>query len=174
MNPAFSGMSALNQTLAASAFAQQIQSNPGQALQTQATTGGAAVGNPAIITRRPRLQSAYGHVEAAQAEFTGKLDVAGVHLQPLVGASWDAFWSYNVIHLNSGTAASPYYQTWDVNPSSPTYYINQAPTPILTSQYNSAPSTDTLGYSSDQAAYGLLNASFLHDQQTVAEKANVT
>ena len=46
-------------------------------------------------------------------------------------------WAWNIIRLNTGSAASPYYRTWDVDPGSPTYYINQTPAPIPITAYTS-------------------------------------
>jgi iron complex outermembrane receptor protein len=144
------------------AFGQQIQSNPQLALQDQVNNTGGAVGNPAIIARRPRVQYVYGGFKTAQAEFAGDYDFSWGKIKPLAGFYWDSNDSYNVIRLNTGSAASPYYQTWDVDPQSPTYFINQSPTPVQPSQYTSL-TPDTLSYASDQAFYGLVNASFLND-----------
>jgi iron complex outermembrane receptor protein len=143
------------------AFAQQILADPSAALAPQVSSTGAAEGNPAIIARRPRAQYVYGHVQSIQAEFAGDYEFSWGKLKPLVGAFYDANWGYNLINLNTGTAASPYYQTWDVDPASPTHYINQDPSKVLS--FTSL-TPDTLAYSSDQAVYGIVNASFLNDR----------
>jgi len=159
---AWSAMTAAQQTATEYAFAQQILSDPGQALQTQLNTSGAAVGNPAIISRRPRVQYNYGGVRSMESDFAGEYDFTWGKLKPLVGLYWNQNWAWNIIRLNTGSAASPYYRTWDVDPNSPTYYINQAPTPIPITAYTSL-TPDTLSWSSDEAAYGILNASFFNN-----------
>ncbi|MFI5337009.1 MAG: TonB-dependent siderophore receptor, partial [Opitutales bacterium] len=163
VNPVWNALSAAAKTASELAFAQQILADPAAALQAQQSNTGANVANPAIIPRRPRLQEVYGHVQSVQAEFAGKYDLSWVHFQPLFGAYYDASWSYNIIHLNTGSATSPYYQTWDVNPASPTFYLNQSPTPIQPGQYTSL-NPDTLAYASNEAAYAVFNASFLHER----------
>jgi len=163
VSSAWNALSAAAQTAAEQAFGQQILANPAAALQNQTSSAGTAVGNPAIIARRPRIQEVWGHIQTVQTDEAGKYDFSWGQLKPLIGAFYDAQWNYNLIRLNTATAASPYYQTWDVNPSSPTYYINQSPTPISPNQYTSL-TPDTLAYSSDQAVYGVMNASFLHDR----------
>jgi iron complex outermembrane receptor protein len=145
------------------AFGQQLLSNPQLAFQTQVNNTGGAAGNPAIIARRPRVQYVYGGFKTAQAEFAGDYEFSWGKIKPLVGFYWDSNYGYNDIRLNTGSAASPYYQTWDVDPASPTYYINQSPTPLQPSQYTSF-TPDTLAYASDQALYGLISASFLDDR----------
>lgn len=163
VSPAFNALSAAAQIAAESSFAQQILSNPALAMQTQQSAAGAAVGNPSLIGRRPRDQQAWGHVRSFQADFVGDYRFTWGKFKPLVGFYDDESWNYGQIYLNTGSAASPYYQTWDVNPTSPTYFINHNPTPILPSQYTSL-STSTLAKASDQAAYGVLNFSFFDDR----------
>ena len=90
---------------------------------------GAAVGNPAVIARRPRIQQVWGHTETVQADLAGTYSFARGKLKPLLGLFYDENWNYNLIRLNTATATSPYYQTWDVNPSSPTYYVTRIPPP---------------------------------------------
>ena len=163
VSSAFSALSTAAQVAAESAFAQQILSNPGAALQSQQSSTGASVGNPGIIGRRPRDQLGWGHVVSYQADFAGKYGFSWGTIKPLIGFYDDESWNYGQIFLNTGSATSPYYQTWDVSPTSPTYYVNHNPTPILPSQYTSL-STETLAKASDQAAYAVLNFSLLNDQ----------
>jgi iron complex outermembrane receptor protein len=163
VSPAWNALSAAAKTAGEIAFAQQIQASATQAFQTQVDNSGNAVGNPAIIARRPRVQYVYGGFKTLQGEIAGDYDFSWGKIKPLAGYYWDSNWSYNVIRLNTGSAASPYYQTWDVDTASPTYYINQSPAPVQPSQFTSL-TPDTLAYSSDQALYGLLNASFLGDR----------
>jgi iron complex outermembrane receptor protein len=163
VSSAWSALPAATQTANELAFAQQILASSGAAFQTQSSSSGAAIGNPAIIGRRPRVQYVWGHTDTAQTDIAGDYDFAWGKIKPLLGAYFDANWNYNLIRLNTGSAASPYYQTWDVDPASPTYYINQDPAPILPSQYTSL-TPDTLAYASDQAIYGVLNASFFNDR----------
>jgi len=156
----WTALTAAQQTAAEYAFAQAIQSNPANAL----------TGEPAVIVRRPRIQEVYGDGYTIQSEFAGKYEFSFVKLSPLVGIMDDKSWSTNIIHQNLGTAASPYYATWDVDPNSPTFtglnQINQDPTPISPTAYNNF-NTWTQSYASDQAVYGLLNAQFLNSRLIV-------
>jgi len=106
------------------AFANELAANPSIAVTD---------GMPAIIARRPREQDQYGGAYSIQPELTGHYDFSWVKVNPLIGASYDKNWETTKVTGTSATAASPFYRTWDVNPSSPTYYINQDPTPILPS-----------------------------------------
>jgi iron complex outermembrane receptor protein len=157
----WAGLSAAQQTAAEYAFASAIQSNPANAL----------TGEPAVILRRPRVQEVYGDGWTVQPELAGKYEFSWAKLSPLVGAMYDKNWNTNIIRQNLGTAASPYYPVWDVDPNSPTFgttnaAINQAPTAITPNNYTSL-NTFTQSYGSDQAVYGLLNAQFLDSRLIV-------
>jgi iron complex outermembrane receptor protein len=166
---AWSSMTSAQQTAAEYAFAQQIQANPGLALQPQASTTGAAEGNPALISRRPRVQYVYGGVRSVESDVAGSYDFPWGRISPLFGAYWNQNWTWNATRLNAGSAASPYYRTWDVDPESPTYYINQYQPDIPITQYTNL--TDTLSWSSDEAAYAILNGSFFKNSLYVVAGA---
>ncbi|MGA3007152.1 MAG: TonB-dependent receptor [Opitutaceae bacterium] len=153
--PAWTALSSAQQAAQAYAFAQALQNNA-----TSALTG---YNLPAVIARRPRVQQGYGGAYSIQPELAGTYDLSWVKLKPLVGAFFDKNWETNLIRQNSGSAASPYYPTWDVNPNSPTYYINQRPNPISPSNYTVL-AGDTLQTASDQAIYGYLTSTFLKDR----------
>jgi iron complex outermembrane recepter protein len=152
------------------AFGAQLLADPSAAFRTQVNKAGAATANPAIIARRPRVQYVYGGFKSLQAEFAGDYDFGWGKFKPLAGVYWDSNYGYNSIRLNTGSAASPYYQNWDVDPASPTYFINQSPTPIQPSNYTSF-TPDTLAFASDQALYGLVNLSLLNDRLFVVAGA---
>lgn len=163
VSPVWNAQSTAAKTAEEYAYGLAIQANPGAALTgTQASNTGAPTGNPAIIARRPRVQYVYGGFRTLNGELAGDYDFTWGKVKPLIGVYWDSNWSYNVIRLNTGSAASPYYQTWDVDPNSPTYFINQSPQAILPGQFTSL-TPDTLAFASDQAAYALVNSSFLKD-----------
>jgi iron complex outermembrane receptor protein len=88
--------------------------------------------------------------------------VGAVTLKPLAGVFYDTSAGKTFIVQNSGTAESPNFRTWDVNPASPSYYINR------TAPFDSARltrlATDNLAWTSNQAAYGILNARLLEDR----------
>ncbi|MGA3007703.1 MAG: TonB-dependent receptor, partial [Opitutaceae bacterium] len=162
----------LAQTQAAAeyAFAQQILANPSQALQAQNGPGGTSVGAPAVISRRSRWIESDGHSDTAAADFAGHYGFDWGTLKPVFGVYFDQQYQYTVTRQSTGTTASPYSQTWDVDPASPTYYINQnnfIPVSTVISQIANPVSTTSLAYTTDEAVYGLLNGAFLHDRLEV-------
>jgi iron complex outermembrane receptor protein len=153
---AWSAMTALQQNAAEQAFAQQILANPASALALQGN-------QPAINSRRQRLQSNWGHSENAQFDLAGKYDFSWVKLKPLIGAEWDKSYEWLRDNNDAGNAAQPFFPSWDLNSASPTAFVDN------TTSFGSASvapflTTDSLNFVSDQAIYGVMNASLLHDR----------
>jgi outer membrane receptor protein involved in Fe transport len=135
------------------AYANAIAANPNAALD----------GLPAVISRRTRTQVQYGGAYSVQPELTGNYDFSWVKVSPLIGASYDKNWETAKVIGGSGSATNPFYRTWDVDPASPTYYINQDPTPIPASTQQTL-TTDSVNAFSDTALYGYLTTKFLNDR----------
>jgi iron complex outermembrane receptor protein len=167
---AWNALTADQQTAAELAFARQVLANQNNALQPQQTSTGQSTGNPGLISRRPRLQEIKGNAKSIETDLVGDYSLPWGNIKPLVGVSYNASNSYNLIHLNTGSAASPFYQIWDVNPASPTYYINHNPAPIAPANYTTF-ATDTLANASNQAYYGVINADFLQGKLFVVAGA---
>jgi iron complex outermembrane receptor protein len=150
--PAWTALTAAQQTAAYQSFAAQILADPSAALSAQ----------PAILPRRQRLQETWGHSNAFQTDLAGEYVFNGIKLKPLFGAYYVTNYGYNRIRQNTGSAASPYFQAWDLAPGSPTYYMNQNTDFDIAAL--SSLNTYTFSRTVDSAAYGVLNASFLDDR----------
>jgi iron complex outermembrane recepter protein len=150
--PSWSALTAAQQVAAEADYAAQLASNLNSVLNNN---------QPAIIARRPRLQEQWGYNNTVQVEAGASYDFAWGKLKPLAGLYYDVTYAYGRLRQNTGSASSPYFQAWDVNPSSPTYFVDQSTSfdPVKLTQLN----TNNLAFISDQAAYGVLNGSFLRD-----------
>jgi iron complex outermembrane receptor protein len=71
---------------------------------------------------------------------------------------YDANHATNINLQNAGNAAVPWFRAWDANPASPTYYENDN-TDFATTNLSSL-TADQLGFTTDHAAYAILNSSF--------------
>jgi len=159
--PAWAALTAAQQTAATLAFAQQSVDNLGTLLATQNGTPA-----PAIINRPPRVQERFGSGRTMQAEAAGDYDFGGVTIKPLVGVLYDSGFDKTRNTQNAGTAASPAFRTWDVDPSSPTYFIDPL-TPGYTKANLTVLNAYTSAYTSDQGVYGVINAGFFEDRLIV-------
>ncbi|HTQ31795.1 MAG TPA: TonB-dependent receptor [Opitutaceae bacterium] len=141
------------------AFAQQILADPNNVN---------LMGNqPAILPRRQRWQNTWGHVMTWEADLTGKYQFDWGKINPLAGVFYQKFYQYNRINATDVSAGTPYFRAWDLNPASPTYFIDQTTAFNKYSLPNTPKSgqfTNTLAFTSDQAVYGLLNGRFLDDR----------
>jgi len=154
--PSWTAMTAAQQLAAEVTFANQLAANPAADRETQNGVPG-----PAIIAQRPRLTDEWGATSTGQLDLVGSYEVAGISLKPLAGLFVDRTYIYDQSEQTAGNAASPYLRAWDVNPYSPTYYVNRS---TDFSQNNVTLRTvDTLTFTDDYAAYALLNASAFHD-----------
>ncbi len=141
------------------AFAQQILANPDNVN---------LMGNqPAVLPRRQRWQNTWGNVATWEGDLTGKYQFSWGKINPLVGIFYQKAHQYNRINATDVKASTPYFQAWDLNPASPTYFVDQTTSYNKYSLPNGSTSgqfTDTLTFTSDQAAYALANGSFLDDR----------
>jgi iron complex outermembrane receptor protein len=167
---AWTALTAVQQAAATYAFAQQILANPNAALQPQTDQNGNAVGAPAVISRRSRWIETDGHEDTVASDLAGQYDFSWGKLKPVFGFYYDAQYQYTLTRASTGTAASPFSRTWDVDPNSPTYYVNQndyvSPATVIAEGIQLSSST-SLAYTTDSAIYGLLNGSFLNDHLQV-------
>jgi outer membrane receptor protein involved in Fe transport len=160
VNPAFAALSPAQQLAQELAFAYQIDAQgsyfPSAAVDSQNGTP-----SPAIMLRRPLWSAIRTDNHSFQWEAAGDYTFPWGTIKPMAGVFYDATGITTIQLNNLGTAASPYFQTWDVNPSSPTYFVNQGTSFNISSLTTVA--ANNLAYASDQAAYGIINGSFFHD-----------
>lgn len=160
--PAWNALSAAQQLAANLDFARRVLENPDLAVATQNGTPG-----PAVHVRRPRWQTAGTKTTNFQADLAGSHTFGWGTIKPLAGLLHARNDNTDFLIQSNGTLAAPNFRTWDVNPASPTYFINRDTSNSL----NTTPilNTNTLQKGTDQAAYLVLNGSFLRDQlQAVA------
>jgi iron complex outermembrane receptor protein len=172
----WTALGAAGQTAAAYAFAQQILHNPSAALQPQSDQNGNPVGNPAVISRRSRLINNWGHEHTVAGDLAGCYVFSWGTLKPVGGLYYDAQYQNIVTRQSTGTAAggatpgSPFSRTWDVNPNSPTYYVNQNDFIPISTVIKNIPlpvAATNFAYVTDTALYGLLNGSFFNNHLQV-------
>jgi len=152
VSPSWTAMSAAQQLQDGLNFAQQEIANPKIVYTTNV---------PVIDNRRQRFTEYYGHNETAQAEASGSYVLPWATIKPVVGIYADRVYAISNFFQNAGNAASPYFQTWDTNPLSPTHYMSYGT--YFSPAWLTNHITDTLGFSADQAAYAILNNSFLNN-----------
>jgi iron complex outermembrane receptor protein len=121
------------------------------------------VGSPVIMDRAQRVQLQSTQGTTVQAETVGTYNFPSFKVQLLTGIFYDHV-SYNSSTTqNKKTAASPFFRAWDVNPSSPSYYVNTDEGVFNGTQLSSVAANATT-YNSDEAAYALLNLSFFQNR----------
>jgi iron complex outermembrane receptor protein len=159
--PAFAALTPAQQLAQELAYAMQINAQqayfPSAALVTQNGTE-----SPALALRRPLWSAIRTNNHTLQWEAAGNYSFPWGTIKPMVGLFYDQTEIQTVQANNIGTAASPYFRTWDINPLSPTYYVDQNTAFNVASLTNI--SANNLAYASDQAAYAILNGSFFHDR----------
>lgn len=156
--PAWAALSPAQQTAETLAYAQQAVVNPSLLYSTQN-----GVPSPVVLDRAPRYNTQTVNAVTLQAETVGDYHLPWAHLQLLGGIFYDRA-RYGLLGAqNQHTAASPFFRTWDVDPASPTYYINPNDGGFNAASLTQI-SSHTLSTNSDKAAYGLLNASFFDNR----------
>jgi len=164
--PSWSAMTASQQLAAYGNWVTQVQEDPHAALIGEMQNG---TPTPQVISRRPRLTEDFGHTDTFQLQAAGSYKFDWGTIKPLVGIYNNQSFTTTYVVRNNGTAEDPWFQTWDINPASPTYYINHdtylSPAQMMSRR------TYSLSYAGDEAAYGVLNGSFLHDRLFVVAGA---
>jgi iron complex outermembrane receptor protein len=125
----------------------------------------------AILTKRKRLEESFGSGESYQVELTGKLDLGGVTVKPLVGAYLtkgkggarrrESTTAPAAGVANSATTPTQHFQPWDYN--NPATWDRTPDYNELISPFNNLRSSTN----EDSALYAVLNASFL-DERLIA------
>ena len=116
--------------------------------------------SPALIDRAPRVQEQWMNATTIQAEAVGIYSYPGARLSILGGAFYSKV-RFNVrTTQNRGNAASPFFRTWDVNPASPTYYVNPDVAKYDGNSLNVV-NTYSTTRTSEKAAYALVSGSML-------------
>lgn len=159
--PSWTALSAAQQVAAELAFAQQATINQNALLATQNGTPA-----PALINRPPRVQERFGSGRTLQGEVTGDYDFGFMTLKPLFGVLYDSGFDVTRNHQNAGNAASPAFRTWDIDPNSPTYYVNPY-TPGFAASALTVENAYTSAYTSDQGIYAVANATLLEGRLIV-------
>lgn len=156
--PSWSALSSDQQIAQGLAYAQQAVNN----LQLlQSTQNGTP--SPVIMDRAPRVQWQQIQGTTFQAEGVGIYNFPAVRLQLLGGIFYDHVRYSQGTVQNKHTASSPFFRGWDVNPASPTYYVNTNEGTFKGTDLN-AVDFDTTTLNSDQAAYGLVSATFFQNR----------
>ncbi|MDB6128715.1 MAG: TonB-dependent Receptor Plug Domain, partial [Verrucomicrobia bacterium] len=118
---------------------------------------------PALIDRAQRVQEQWMQGTTAQVEGVGVYNLPTFKLQVLAGLFYDRVRFNLRTTQNRGNAASPYLRDWDVNPASPSYYVNIDES-HFTGRDLSVVNEYTTTNSSDYAAYGLVNATMFKNR----------
>lgn len=155
--PSWTAKTADQQIAAGLAFAAQVLADPKAVNQLQNGTQ-----PPAVQSHGPLDAWQRNYTRSFQWEVIGNYKLGGLTLKPLAGVFYDATAGKTYIVQNNGNATSPNFRTWDVNPLSPTYYINRTE-PFDSAQLTRL-ATDNLAWTSNQAAYGILNARLLDER----------
>jgi iron complex outermembrane receptor protein len=156
--PRWTAMTTAQQIAEGLAFAQQAVKNWGLLVSSQNGTP-----TPALIDRAPRVQEQWMQGTTYQTEAVGVFSHPAYKLQVLGGLFYDRVRFNLRTTQNRGNAASPFFQDWDINPHSPTYYADYDEGKFSGNTL-SVINTYTTTINSDYAAYGLLNASFLQNR----------
>ncbi|MDB6093485.1 MAG: fpvA 2 [Verrucomicrobia bacterium] len=164
--PSWTAMTTAQQLAKGLAFAQAATNDPSILLGTMQN----GTPTPVTMVRDQRFEELWLYATTLQAEAVGQYDFRSFKLQVLGGVFYDSV-SYNArTEQNAGNAATPFFRTWDVNPASPTYYVNANEGSFNRSNLPPAASNTTT-YNSDKAAYLLLNGTFFDNRLYVVAGA---
>ena len=159
---AWSALTTAQQQAQELAFAQSLIQSPYNALD----------GMPTIQPRRNRLIEDYGHSDSIEVDLAGSYDLSWVKVKPLMGAYYDASYEYIITRVQTPSSTNlgqSYWQPWDLDPVSEaldglavnrnTGRVNFTAEPGQT-----LASLTQLGFTTDEAVYGTVNASFFNDR----------
>ncbi|MEY4939360.1 MAG: Ferripyoverdine receptor precursor [Verrucomicrobiota bacterium] len=156
--PGWAALTTQQQIDAGLAFARQLLSDPKSVTQSQNGTP-----SPAVQSHGPLDAWQKNNTRSLQWEVVGNVKLAGVIVRPLVGLFYDESGSQTWVVQNSGNAASPNFRTWDLNPTSPTFYINRSSSAFQSAALTRL-ATSNHAWTSNQAAYGIVNARFFDER----------
>ena len=158
VSPYWTSLTSAQQIAAGLAFANQLAANPNNA-SAQLQNG---VAPPVLYLGNAQYDWAKGNTYSDQIEAAGDYKFGFGSVKPLFGIYDDASGNYTGSASTLGNAADPNHQVWDIDPLSPTYYINHNYVSPLSTLNNVSPTT--FAYTSDQAIYGIVNASLFNDR----------
>jgi iron complex outermembrane recepter protein len=157
VSPAWTALTSVQQNAAEQTFAQQLLANP---YSVQSLMGN----QPAILPRRSRMVATWGHGITGQYDLAGQYDFSWVKLKPLVGVYYDKAYLFNRTNQNAASSATTsFFRAWDLNPNSPTAFTDGGNSVFNGSTLPLVPGSSSLTFTSDQAVYGIVNASFFND-----------
>jgi len=119
---------------------------------------------PVLNPRRQRYLVNWGKAMSVQGDFAGKYTFSWAKVNPVIGFSYDHSEGGSQTWLNAGNAAAPYYRTWDVNPLSPTFFIDRKPAVVVHEDQLSTYSGGNYNIGENKAAYAVVNGQFLQDR----------
>jgi len=157
VSPTWAAMTSAQQVAAGLQYAQQLGANPSLGAADMQN----GVPSPVLYLGNAQYDWGKGNTYVIQGEAAGSYTFDFGSIKPLFGVYQDGSGNYSGSAATLGTAADPNHQTWDINPLSPTYYINHNNVSPLSTLNNVSPTT--WAWTSDQAAYGIINASLFHD-----------
>jgi iron complex outermembrane receptor protein len=150
--PSWTAMSTAQQIAAGLAWAAKLGKNPGLVLgETQNGTP-----TPELLLGNAQYNFGKDGTQVYQAEAAGDYKFNFGSIKPLFGVFDD------IATDVSGSASSLVnHRVWDISPYSPTHFVDHTQSSPFSMLTNVSPVT--LAHTSDQAIYGVLNASFLND-----------
>jgi len=157
--PRWTALTATQKLAEELAFAQQITANIDTAYATQNGTQG-----PVLNPRRQRYLLNWGNAVAVQGDLAGHYKFGWGEINPLVGFSYDRSSNSSQTSLNAGNAAAPYYRTWDVNPNSPSYFIDHNPAGFVNFNQLSTYSGGNVNIGENKAGYAVINGRLFSDR----------
>ncbi|MDB6170047.1 MAG: fpvA 2 [Verrucomicrobia bacterium] len=154
VSPRWTALTPAQQIAEGLAYAQQAVKNLSLLNSTQS-----GVPTPALIDRAQRVMEQSLYAATVQAEVVGIYNTPTAKYQLLGGIFYDRARFHQRTTQNRSNAQYPFYRSWDVNPASPTYYVNNDEGKFTGDQLAVRNLWNTTN-SSDEAAYLLLNATF--------------
>ena len=158
--PAWAAMNDTQRLQAYANWVTVLNDDPHAALTHEMQNG---TPSPFMFSRRPRLTEDFGHTQTFQYQAAGQYKFGDwMTIKPLVGYYENEGYSTYYQVQAFGNASDPWFHPWDINPASPTYYINHNENTSTAQMFRKA--GYNLTHTGDEAVYGVLNGSFFHDR----------
>ena len=164
--PAWAAMTDQQRLVAYANWVTILNRDPHAALAHEMQNG---TPTPLVWARRPRMTETWGHTDTFQLQMAGSYQFPWGTIKPLVGIYENQSFNSYQQDQNFGNASNPWFHPWDINPASPTYYINHDT--YESSSLMPRRTAYNLTYVGDQAVYGIVSGSFLHDRLFVVAGA---
>ena len=157
VSPSWTALTAAQQIAAGLAYAQQLGKNPALGEGNSKTAYCASV----LFLGNAQYDWGKGNTHVIQTEAAGDYKFDFGSIKPLFGLYYDGSGNYSGAAATLGTAADPNHQPWDIDPLSPTHYVNHDNLSPISTLNNISPTT--WAWTADKAAYGIVNASLFND-----------